>query len=70
MSQGTFQVYNFWTGRIIFLCIVRYLDWAVSENSGIRKQDAARVFGAIASNSVGQPLAYSFLRNKWDHIRE
>lgn len=48
----------------------RYLDWAVSENSGIRKQDAARVFGAIASNSVGQPLAYSFLRNKWDHIRE
>jgi len=70
MSQGTFQVYNFWTGRIIFLCIVRYLDWAVSENSGIRKQDAARVFSAIASNSVGQPLAYSFLRNKWDHIRE
>jgi len=54
----------------MFLCIVRYLDWAVSENSGIRKQDAARVFGAIASNSVGQPLAYSFLRNKWDHIRE
>jgi TM2 domain-containing membrane protein YozV len=70
MSQGAFQVYNFWTGIIIFLCIVRYLDWAVSENSGIRKQDAARVFSAIASNSVGQPLAYSFLRNKWDHIRE
>jgi len=70
MSQGTFQVYNFWTGRIISLRIVRYLDWAVSENSGIRKQDAARVFSAIASNSVGQPLAYSFLRNKWDHIRD
>jgi hypothetical protein len=70
MSQGTYQVYNIWTGRIIFLFIVRYLDWAVSENSGIRKQDAARVFSAIASNSVGQPLAYSFLRNKWDHIRE
>lgn len=48
----------------------RYLDWAISENSGIRKQDAARVFGAIANNAVGQPLAYSFLRNKWDRIRE
>lgn len=48
----------------------RYLDWAVSENSGIRKQDAARVFGAIANNAVGQPMAYSFLRNKWDRIRE
>ncbi|PNF37827.1 hypothetical protein B7P43_G09236 [Cryptotermes secundus] len=48
----------------------RYLDWAITENSGIRKQDAARVFGAIANNAVGQPLAYSFLRNKWDRIRE
>ncbi|XP_021941452.1 aminopeptidase N [Zootermopsis nevadensis] len=48
----------------------RYLDRAVSEKSGIRKQDAARVFAAVASNSVGQPLAYSFLRNKWFRVHE
>jgi hypothetical protein len=64
--------YNLQTGESCtnILSHYRYLDWAVSENSGIRKQDAARVFAAIASNSVGQPLAYSFLRNKWDRIHE
>ena len=48
----------------------RYLDWAVTENSGIRKQDAARVFAAVSNNAVGQPLAYGFLRNKWDRVRD
>ncbi|XP_048262950.1 aminopeptidase N isoform X2 [Bombus terrestris] len=48
----------------------RYLDWIITENSGIRKQDAARVINSIASNSIGQPLAFNYLRNKWHRLRE
>nr|CAD7454244.1 unnamed protein product [Timema tahoe] len=48
----------------------RYLEWSVLENSGIRKQDSARVFSSVSSNPIGQPLAYNFLRNKWDKIKE
>ncbi|XP_063230213.1 aminopeptidase N-like [Bacillus rossius redtenbacheri] len=48
----------------------RYLDWSMTDNSGIRKQDAARVFAAVANNPIGQQLAYKFLRSKWDKIRE
>lgn len=48
----------------------RYLDWAVTENSGIRKQDATRVFGSVARNIIGHPLAFNYLRNKWARLRE
>ncbi|XP_017767304.1 PREDICTED: aminopeptidase N isoform X1 [Eufriesea mexicana] len=48
----------------------RYLDWTITDNSGIRKQDASRVLNSIASNPVGQPLAFNFLRNKWARLRE
>ncbi|GAB1862315.1 Aminopeptidase [Camponotus japonicus] len=48
----------------------RYLDWAITENSGIRKQDVARVFGSVASNVIGQPIAFNYFRNKWTRLRE
>ncbi|XP_034944912.1 aminopeptidase Ey isoform X2 [Chelonus insularis] len=48
----------------------RYLEWAITENSGIRKQDASRVFGAVASNPVGQSLVFSFLRNNWPRLKK
>ncbi|XP_012230834.1 aminopeptidase N [Linepithema humile] len=48
----------------------RYLDWTITENSGIRKQDVVRVFGSVASNIVGQPLAFDYFRNKWPRLRE
>ncbi|XP_011643084.1 aminopeptidase N isoform X2 [Pogonomyrmex barbatus] len=48
----------------------RFVDWAVTENSGIRKQDAARVFGSIANNIVGQPLVFDYFRNNWEHLRK
>ncbi|XP_066591926.1 aminopeptidase N [Prorops nasuta] len=48
----------------------RYLDWAVTENSGIRKQDVTLVFGAISSNIIGQPLAFNYFRNNWARLRE
>ncbi|KAK3860173.1 hypothetical protein Pcinc_033761 [Petrolisthes cinctipes] len=48
----------------------RYLEMAFSDSSGIRKQDAFRVFGAVASNEVGRPLAWSFLQDNWEAIYE
>lgn len=48
----------------------RYLDWAITENSGIRKQDVSRVFGSVASNVIGQPIAFNYFRNKWIRLRE
>lgn len=48
----------------------RYLDWAITENSGIRKQDAGRVLNTVASNAIGQPFAFNFFRNKWSRLRE
>lgn len=51
-------------------CLGRYLEMAFNDSSGIRKQDAFRVFGAVASNKVGRPLAWSFLQDNWDAIYE
>ncbi|XP_076764198.1 suppressor of ER stress-induced death [Xylocopa sonorina] len=48
----------------------RYIDWTITDNSGIRKQDASRVLNSIVTNPIGQPLAFSFLRNKWSRLRE
>lgn len=50
--------------------LIRYLDRMITEGSGIRKQDASRVFNSIASNPIGQSLAFDFLRNKWTRLRE
>ncbi|XP_021919195.1 aminopeptidase N-like isoform X1 [Zootermopsis nevadensis] len=47
----------------------RYLSWITSNSSGIRKQDGARVFVAVANNVVGHSLAFSFLRDNWDTIQ-
>ncbi|XP_023288739.1 aminopeptidase N [Orussus abietinus] len=48
----------------------RYLDWAITESSGIRKQDVVRVFGSVANNVIGQPLAFNYFRNKWSRLKE
>ncbi|XP_074096420.1 suppressor of ER stress-induced death isoform X3 [Cotesia typhae] len=48
----------------------RYLEWATTENSGIRKQDTSRVFSAVANNPIGQPLVFSFLRNQWARLKK
>ncbi|KAJ8960573.1 hypothetical protein NQ318_013862 [Aromia moschata] len=47
----------------------RYLEWALTENSGIRKHDSARVFATVSTNSIGQDLAYRFLKTNWNRIR-
>ncbi|KAJ8982959.1 hypothetical protein NQ317_005276 [Molorchus minor] len=47
----------------------KYLEWAVTENSGIRKHDCPRVFAAVSQNPIGQDLAYRFLKSTWSRIR-
>lgn len=46
----------------------RYLEWALNETSGIRKQDVVRVFSAVSNNVIGQPLAWAVLRDQWDRV--
>ncbi|XP_014220654.1 aminopeptidase N [Trichogramma pretiosum] len=47
----------------------RYLDWAMSNSTGIRKQDVTRVFTSVSNNIIGQPLAFNYFRNKWDQLK-
>ncbi|XP_018019814.1 aminopeptidase N [Hyalella azteca] len=46
----------------------KYLDMAFTEGSGIRKQDAGRVFENIASNDIGRDIAWEYLQNNVEHI--
>lgn len=50
--------------------LTKYLEMIMRNNSGIRKQDAARVFEAVASNPVGNGLAFNFLRNNWSKLKD
>ncbi|KAI4800388.1 hypothetical protein KUCAC02_013271 [Chaenocephalus aceratus] len=45
----------------------RYLEYCLDPKK-IRKQDATSTIISIASNSVGQPLAWDFVRSRWDYI--
>lgn len=48
----------------------RYLDWAITENSGIRKQDTTRVFSAVADNVIGQSLVFNYFRHNWARLKK
>ena len=45
----------------------RYLQYTL-DPSKIRKQDATSTINSIASNVVGQPLAWDFIRSNWRAI--
>uniref|UniRef100_A0A3Q1HIW6 Aminopeptidase n=1 Tax=Anabas testudineus TaxID=64144 RepID=A0A3Q1HIW6_ANATE len=45
----------------------RYLEYSLDPKM-IRKQDATATIVYIASNPIGQPLAWNFIRAKWDYI--
>ncbi|KAI1889465.1 hypothetical protein AGOR_G00163150 [Albula goreensis] len=45
----------------------RYLEFALDPNK-IRKQDATSTIVYIGSNVVGQPLAWDFVRERWEYI--
>lgn len=42
----------------------RYLQYTIDPTK-IRKQDATSTINSIASNVVGQPLAWDFIRSNW-----
>ncbi|MCI4383273.1 hypothetical protein PGIGA_G00024610 [Pangasianodon gigas] len=45
----------------------RFLEYTLDPEK-IRKQDATSVIGSIASNVVGQPLAWDFVRARWEYL--
>ncbi|XP_016324322.1 aminopeptidase N [Sinocyclocheilus anshuiensis] len=45
----------------------RYLEYTMNPEK-IRKQDATSTIGYIASNIIGQPLAWDFVRANWDYF--
>ncbi|CAL8357825.1 unnamed protein product [Lota lota] len=45
----------------------RYLEYTL-KSTFIRKQDATSTIVYIASNVVGQPLAWDFIRDRWSYI--
>ncbi|XP_073692522.1 aminopeptidase N [Garra rufa] len=45
----------------------RYLEYTMNPEK-IRKQDATSTIGFIASNIIGQPLAWDFVRANWDYF--
>lgn len=40
----------------------------ISPTSGIRKQDGARAFSSVATNTVGYEIAFDFLVSNIDEI--
>lgn len=53
---------------IVLFC--RYLNMTLSSDFGIRKQDGARAFAAVAKNSIGYELAFDFLSTNIQKIAE
>ncbi|XP_056135222.1 aminopeptidase Ey-like isoform X2 [Lampris incognitus] len=47
----------------------RYLGYCLDPEK-IRKQDATFTITYIAGNTIGQPLAWDFIRANWDHIND
>ncbi|XP_062868491.1 aminopeptidase N [Trichomycterus rosablanca] len=45
----------------------RYLEYTINPEM-IRKQDATMTIGSIASNEIGQPLAWDFVRARWAYL--
>uniref|UniRef100_A0A182Q4G3 Aminopeptidase N n=1 Tax=Anopheles farauti TaxID=69004 RepID=A0A182Q4G3_9DIPT len=49
--------------------LARYLENSMSDEFGIRKQDAFRVFISVADNVIGQPIAFDYMRNNWSKMK-
>lgn len=55
---------------IYFFFYFRYLNMTISADSGIRKQDGARAFAAVARNNIGYEIAFDFLVTNIKEISE
>lgn len=63
-----FLVTTFFNPFIIYY--YRYLNMTIDPESGIRKQDGARAFLAVARNSIGYEIAFDFLMTNIKEISE
>ncbi|EFX67104.1 hypothetical protein DAPPUDRAFT_302210 [Daphnia pulex] len=50
--------------------LAKMLEMSLDPNSGIRKQDAARVISQVAYNSLGRYMSFNFIRDKWTELRK
>ncbi|KAL1390301.1 hypothetical protein pipiens_012445 [Culex pipiens pipiens] len=50
--------------------LTRFLEYSMTDVHGIRKQDVFRVFLAVSNNVIGQPIAFSFIRNNWQKMKD
>jgi len=48
----------------------RYLDMALHETSGVKRQDGYMVVQAVSKNTLGRYIAWNWIRNNWNLIRE
>lgn len=60
------MVFNCTDPTALWMCL-RYLEYCLDPEK-IRKQDATFTIVYIANNPIGQPLAWDFIRSKWDYI--
>lgn len=42
---------------------------SLNSTSGIRKQDAISVIGAVSNNPIGRYLAFDFIRDRWKDLK-
>jgi len=55
---------------LIILFINSTLELMINATSGIRTQDANRLFTSIANSASGHPIAMEFVAERWDDIDE
>lgn len=48
----------------------RYLEWTFDKTKPIRRQDGSFVFRAVARNNYGRDVAFNFLRERWQTIKD
>ena len=49
---------------------IRYLNMSLTPGSGVRRQDTSGVIEGVSSNTVGRYLAFDFIREEWDTVKE
>ncbi|GFY53409.1 aminopeptidase Ey [Trichonephila inaurata madagascariensis] len=48
--------------------LTRYLNWSLTSDSGIRRQDGSYVFRSVGAKLYGRDLTFNYVRDKWDAI--
>jgi len=46
----------------------KYLEMALDENSGVRKQDGYRIIVGVSKNLIGRYIAWNWIRDNWERL--